>query len=179
MEKCGSPHWNREFSAWPYVFGIIQPLGSRDSVLKVPRWIRDSGSLKFTWVSWNFLASCRLQQVQAKSRWIKLAKLMTGQCRIPLKIKCLFISCFNRANDREDLINDVEEKSYCSSVSMVWWHAYRDHWGFSKQPPSICWPKKLFILTSWGTDKKLMLIEGCWSTSSNLLPNYLGWEISK
>ena len=33
--------------------------------------------------------------------------------------------------------------------------------------------KRLLILTNWGSDKRLMLIEDCWSTSSNLLPNYL------
>ena len=32
--------------------------------------------------------------------------------------------------------------------------------------------KKLFILASWGTGKKLILIEGCLFTS-NLIPKYL------
>ena len=31
------------------------------------------------------------------------------------------------------LIIEVDERPYCSSVSMVWWHGYRHYTGFSKQ----------------------------------------------
>ena len=80
------------------------------------------------------------------------------------------------------MIIGVKEKTYCSSVSMVWWHGYRDYRGFSKLSPWKYWPKKLFILTRWGTGKKLILIEGCWSNFFNLLPNYpevTYWEALK
>ena len=33
--------------------------------------------------------------------------------------------------------------------------------------------QKMFILSSWGIGKKLMLLEGYWSTSFNLIINYL------
>ena len=39
--KIGGPHWNRVFSAWSWVFGLILQLGCRDSVLRVRWWIRD------------------------------------------------------------------------------------------------------------------------------------------
>ena len=107
----------------------------------------------------NFLASCCLQQFQMKS-----SKFVTDHRRIEPTIE-------------QSLIIKMEEKPCCSSVSMVWWHGYRDYRVSSKQSPWRYWPKKVVHF-----DKKLMLIEGCWSTSSNLLPNYL-WmtylEISK
>ena len=129
-----------------------------------------------------FLDFSSLQQFQVEYSWIKVAKVIAGHHRIPLKVKPhLFTSCFNRTNNRVwwSLIIEVEEKPDCSSVSMVWWHEYRNYRVFLKQSPWMYWPKKLFILTSWGTDKKLMFKEGCWLTSSNLLPNYLYCEISK
>ena len=36
-----------------------------------------------------------------------------------------------------------EEKFYCSSVSVVWWHKCKDCGGFSKQSPGRYWPKKV------------------------------------
>ena len=39
--KIGGPHWNRVFSVWSQVLGLILELWSRDSMLRVPRWIRD------------------------------------------------------------------------------------------------------------------------------------------
>ena len=55
---------------------------------------------------------------------------MADHHRISSNIKPrLFTTCFNRANDRAN----VEEKPYCSFVSMVWWHGYKDYGGFTKQ----------------------------------------------
>ena len=39
--KIGRLHRNRFFSAWSEIFGPILELGSRDSVLRVLRWMRD------------------------------------------------------------------------------------------------------------------------------------------
>ena len=81
-----------------------------------------------------------------------------------------------------NLIIEVEEKPYCYFFFIVWRYGYWDHGGFSKQSPWRHWPKNIFILTSWGTGKKLLLIEGCWSTSFTLLINCLWityWEIWK
>ena len=73
LGKSGSPHWNRAFSAWSLVLGQIRQLGFRDSMLRVPLWIRVSGfsnnTLRLTWVPWKLL-------------------------------NFLFTSCFNRTNDR-------------------------------------------------------------------------------
>ena len=107
----------------------------------------------------NFLVLCSLQKFQMKSS------------------KCMIDHRQIEATIEQSLIIKMEEKSYCSSVSMVWLHGYRDYRGSSKQSSWRYWPKKVVHF-----DKKLMLIEGCWSTPSNLLPNYL-WmtylEISK
>ena len=43
----------------------------------------------------------------------------------------------------QSLIIGVEEKPYCSSVSIVWRHEYRNCRGFSKQSPWRYWPKKV------------------------------------
>ena len=52
---------------------------------------------------------------------------MTSHGLIPSKIKSrLFTSCLNRANDRGKFDYWGGRKKYCSSVSMVWWHGYRD-----------------------------------------------------
>ena len=134
----------------------------------------------------NFPGSCSPQQFQVKSQikyeypWIKVAKFLKGHRWIPFKIKPrLFTSYFNRANDRAKFDYWGGRETLLSSIFMVWWHGYKNYRIFSKQSPWKYWPKKLFILTSWDTDKKLILIEGCWSTSSNQLPDYLYWKISK
>ena len=66
--------------------------------------------------------------------WIKLTKFMTDHCRIPSKLKPrLFISCFSRIKDRTKFDYWGGEKTYCSSVSVVWWYGYRDYIDFWKQ----------------------------------------------
>ena len=125
----------------------------------------------------NFLAFWSLQQFQMKStittRKLKWLSLWQANAEYLQK---LYLACSPHVSIdptiERSLINKVEETPYCSSVSMVWWHGYRDGRGFSKRSPWRHWPKKLFILASWSTGKKLILIEDCWSTSSNLLPNY-------
>ena len=144
----------------------------------------------------NFVASSSLQQVHAKSsvntceceylfnnpvhkNLFKGSKL-TLAFRFTLKmfwpsdqVLAVVFWCHVSINStiERTLIIEVEEKSYCTSDSMVWLYGYRDYWIIWKQQSWRCWPKKLFILTS--TDKKLVWTEGCWSTSSNLLANYL------
>ena len=39
--KIGGPHWNKIFSPWSYVFRLTLQLGSRESVLKILRWVCD------------------------------------------------------------------------------------------------------------------------------------------
>ena len=143
------------FSIWSLVFGLILRLGSRDSVQRVPRWIRDFpwNTLELAFLNLNFLASCSLQQFQAK---FKVTKFMTCHRRIPLKIKPrLFISYLNKANGREKFDYWDGRKNLLFFVSLVWWHGCRDYRDFSKQSPWSYWPRKLFILTSWGAGKKL------------------------
>ena len=127
----------------------------------------------------NLLASCSLQQFQVKSslktrelKWQNLWQAtFESHLPVPSKIKPrLFTSCFITANDRAKFDYWGGRKTLLFYI--VWWHGYREYRGFSKQSPWRYWLKKLFILTSWGTSKKLMLIEGCWLTSI-LLPNYL------
>ena len=165
--KSGSPHWNR------------------DSILRIPQWRRDiwflQNILKLTWLPWTSYLPVAYNNFKCESgmntrelKWLSLR-----QAGYLPKIKPrFFTSCLNRAYDRAKFDYWGERKNYYSSVSIVWWHGYRDSKGFSKQSPWRYWPKKLFILTSWGTGKTLMLIESCWSKSSNLLPNYPSyWEL--
>ena len=185
IRRC-YPRWCLE----NVVFRLVIQLGPRHSVLRVPGWIRDTWFFLVPHFNWpefleNFLAFCSLQQFQVKSsmttcelKWWSLWQAIAG---VPSKIEP---RCSPRVSTTIEwsLIIEVEEKSYCSSVFMGWWYGYRDYRSFSKQSPCRYWPKNLFILTSWDTGKKLMLNEGCWSTSSKLLPNYLWitcWEISK
>ena len=126
----------------------------------------------------NFLSSCSLQQFQTKSsmnirelKWLSLWQA-TAEYLQKWNLVCSPHVCIEPTMEWS-LIIKVEGKPYCSSTSMVWWHGYRDYRGFSKHSPWMYWPKKLFILTSWCTGKNLVLIEGFWSTSFNLLPNYL------
>ena len=101
---------------------------------------------------------------------------MTGHHQIPSKIKLrLFTSRFNRGNHKAkfDYWDGRKILLFLSLYSLM--SGYIDYRVFSKQTPWSYWPKKLFILTSWGK-------EGCWSTSSNQLFNYLTityWEISQ
>ena len=61
---------------------------------------------------------------------------MRGHHQIPSKIKPhLFTSCLNRANHRAKLDYSGGRKTYCSSISIVSWHEYRDYKGFSKKLP--------------------------------------------
>ena len=156
-----------------------------------------------TYVNWlgfleNFLVPSTLQQVHAKSsvntceceylfnnpvheNLFKGSKL-TLAFRFSLKmfwpsaqVLAVVFWCHVSINPtiERSLIIEVKEKSYCTSDSMVWLYGYRDYWIIWKQPSWRCWPKKLFILTSWGLNRSLVWTEGCWSTSSNLLANYL------
>ena len=77
----------------------------------------------------------------------------------------------DRANDRVKFDYWSGRNNYCFSVSVVWCHGYRDYKSFSKQWPWRCWPKVVHLdqLRHW---QNLMLIEGCWSKSFNLLRNY-------
>ena len=100
---------------------------------------------------------------------------MTGHSRIPSKIQPrLFISLFNKANNRAKFYYWGGRKTlllFCLSVSdnmeIETTEVFQNsHLGSTDQ-------KKLFVLTSWGTGQKLVLIEGCQLTSSNMLPNCL------
>ena len=104
----------------------------------------------------NFLASCSLWQFQVK---FKVTKFMTGNRRIPSKIVCPSHVWIERS-----FIIEAEEKTYCSSFSVVWWYGYRGYRDFSKQPTWRYWSKKSLILTSWGTGKKVMLIDRIYLT---------------
>ena len=133
-----------------------------------------SNTLKLTWVCWkclSFLKSTTISsEINHEYLWIKVTKFMTAHRQIPSKIKPrLFTLCFNRANDRAKFDYWGFEKT------LLFFHSISDDMdrGFLKQAPWKYWPKKLLILTSWGTGKKLVLREFCWLTSSNLLPNYL------
>ena len=123
-----------------------------------------SNTLKLTMVPWKLLSFLQPTTISSGIKyeypWIKVTKLMTGHHRIPSKMKPRLFTCFNRPNDR----------------------AKFDYWGLTwiQRPYRFfitvtleILTKKLFILTSWGSGKKLKLIEGCWSNSSKLLPNYL------
>ena len=126
----------------------------------------------------NFWASCSLQQFQVKSsmntRQLKWLSLWQATAKYLQKLNFVCSPHVSiELTIEQILIIEVEEKPYCSSISMVWWHRYIDYRSFSKRSPRRYWPKKLFILTSCGTDKKLISIDSCWSTSSNLLPNLL------
>ena len=126
----------------------------------------------------NLLDSCSIQQFQVKPsmnnwevKWLRLWQTTTEYLQ-KYNLLCSPHALIEPTIERS-LIVEVEEKPYCSLVSMIWWHGHKDYGGFLKQSPWRYWLKKLFILISLGIGKKLMLIEGCWSTSSNLLPNWL------
>ena len=98
---------------------------------------------------------------------------MTDQRRIPLKTKRLFTLCFHRANDKVKF--DYWGKKNLIVLSSLWSDdmdiktievSQNSHLGGTGQRSCSLWPAE-------GTGKKMMLIEGCCSTSSNLLPNYL------
>ena len=127
-----------------------------------------SNILKLTWVLWKLFNN--FNEIKYEYPWIKVTKFMTGQRWIPSKIKPRSPNVSIEPTIEWKLIIEAKEKPYRPSVSMVWWHGYRDYRGFSKQSDWRCCPKMLFILTKWGTGKKMMLIEGCWWTSSTLLP---------
>ena len=125
----------------------------------------------------NFLASCSQQQYQVKSstnaRELKRLSLWQVTAEYLQKIKpCFFTSCFNRANGRAKFDYWCERKIVLPSL-------WSDNMDIETkdifQKDSLCryWPKKFFILTSCNTGKKLMLIEGCLSTSFNVLSKYL------
>ena len=98
--------------------------------------------------------------------WKCLALWTNTRCRI-------FNHVSIKATIGRSLTITVEEKPYCTSVSMTCWQSHRDYRVFWKQPPLSYWPKKFLLFTSWSTEKKLMLKEGYWSTSSNVLATYL------
>ena len=110
----------------------------------------------------------------------------TWLMRFHIKVSALdtgYLVCSPSVSTMEwSLIIEVKEKRCCTSVSMVRWYGYRDYGSSWKQPLWRYWPKNLLTFTSWDIGKTLVLIEGCWSTSSNLLANYQQktyWEISK
>ena len=118
----------------------------------------------------NFLVSWSLQQFQVKPsmntwelKWLSLWQA-TAEYLQKWNLVCS-PHVLIEPKIEQSLIIEVEEKPYCSSVSIVWWHRHRGYKRFSKQSTWRYWPKKLLILTKWGTCKKLMLIEGCWPTS--------------
>ena len=99
--KTGGPHWNRVFSAWSSVFGLILQLGPGDFVLRVPQYVI-SGFCSNTWKLLNFLKPTKISS-ESKNEypWIKITKFIIGHFRRPSKLKPqLFTSYFNRANDR-------------------------------------------------------------------------------
>ena len=86
----------------------------------------------------NFLASSSLQQVQMKSSMNthELNRLSLWQATTEyLQNENLVCSSHISIEStiEQSLIIELEEKPYCSSISMVWWHGYRDYIGFSKQ----------------------------------------------
>ena len=59
---------------------------------------------------------------------------MTGHCRIPSKWNLVCSSHVSvETKTEQSLIIGVEERPYCSSVSVVWWYGYKDYIGFLKQ----------------------------------------------
>ena len=94
LEKTGGPHWNRVFSAWSLVFGLILQLDSRDFVLIVPQYVISS----FSSNTWKLLSFLKPITISSKTRyeypWTKITNLMTGH-RLQN-----YTLCFNRANDR-------------------------------------------------------------------------------
>ena len=107
----------------------------------------------------NFLTSCSLQQFQMKSsvntcesKWLSLWQATVEYFQKYNLVCSPHVSI--EPTIKQSLIIEVEEKSYCSSDSMIWWHGYRDYRGFSKQWSWRYWPKKLFILKNWGTGIK-------------------------
>ena len=120
----------------------------------------------------NFLTSWSLQQFQVKpsmnTRELKLLSLWGHRWRRSKLKPRLFTSYFNRANDRAKF--DYWE----GKKTLLLFRLYRLM--TSIEGPWTCevLTKKVIHfdqLRHW--QKKLMLIEGCWSTSSNVLINYL------
>ena len=122
--------------------------------------------------------SYHLQQFQSKSsmntRELKWLSLWQATAEYIQKIKArLFISCGYWTNDgakfhywdrRKKLMEELPSPS-SGDMDIETIEAFQNsHFGY--------WSKNFIMLTSWCTGKKPMLIEDCWSNSSNLLPNH-------
>ena len=91
----------------------------------------------------KFLASSSLQQFEVNSSVnMHEVKWSEGHHRIPWKLK-LHVSL--EPTMERSLIIEMEEKPNCTSVSMIWWHGYRDYRSFWKKPLWRYWWKELFI----------------------------------
>ena len=94
---------------------------------------------------------------------IQLTKFAKGLSQILWKMESRVLSRVSTEPKMEQLfITEVEENHYfyfCLYGLMTSW----------KQAPGKHYLKKLFIFANFCTGKKLMLILGCWSNSSNLL----------
>ena len=118
-------------------------------------------------------ASTSLKKIQVKSsmntRELKWLSLWQTTAEYLQKKPPLFTSYFHRSNDRAKINNWgwIKTLSFFRQYGlMTWSHLDDSHLGgIDQKSCSFCF--------RWGTGKKLKLIESCWSTSSDLLPNYL------
>ena len=116
----------------------------------------------------NFLAFSSLQQFQVKSSrngrkikwlnlWLNLYKFYINLYTLKIVVCSLHVSI--EPMMERSFITELEEKLCCTSISLVWWHGYRDYRDFWIQPPWRYWPMKLFSLINWGTGNRRLLID--------------------
>ena len=92
----------------------------------------------------NFLASCSLQKLQVKSsmttRELKWLTLWQDTAKYLQKYQNTLVCSPHVSIEptiERSLIIELEEKPYCSSVSMVWWNGYRDYRALRKKSPYL------------------------------------------
>ena len=121
-----------------------------------------SNTLKLNWVPWKLLSFLQPTTISSEIKyeypWIKVTEFMADHSRIRSKIKlrlftfvCLPLHSIEPTIEWS-LIIEVEEKPYCSSVSMVWWDEYHEFSQNSNlegtdQKSCSFWPAKAFTKT--------------------------------
>ena len=146
---CG-PHWNR-------VISMILALRNNSATWFKKYSFKSSAidtrylvslAIYFRWYGFleNFFASSSLQQFQVKSsRSVSELKLLSFWKATPpptpspphpenLEKQNLVSSShiLIETTIEQRLIIELEEKRYCISISMVWWHGFRDYRVFRK-----------------------------------------------